>query len=55
MLILLMKKFYKEAFSFENQDERLHLYSLIYNLNVMKKHNIKESEMEELLNEDMFL
>ena len=54
-IIVLMKKFYEEAFSFKNQDERLHLYSLIYNLNVMKKHNIKEGEMEEFLNEDMFL
>ena len=49
-----MKKYYKEAFSSKKQTERLHLYSLIYNLNVMKKHHFEESEMVELLNEDMF-
>ena len=53
-IVLLMKKYYKEAFSSKKQTERLHLYSLIYNLNVMKKHHFEESEMVELLNEDMF-
>ena len=53
-IVLLMKKYYKEAFSSKKQTERLHLYSLIYNLNVKKKHHFEESEMVELLNEDMF-
>lgn len=54
-LVCIMKKYYNEAFSYDHQKERLHLYSLIYNLGVMKKHNIKESEMEKLLNEDLSL
>lgn len=54
-LVSIMKKYYKQAFSYNHQKERLHLYSLIYNLGVMKKHNIKEAEMVQLLNEDLLL
>lgn len=48
-----MKKYYSDAFSYDHQLERLHLYSLIYNLGVIKTHNIRESEMAHLLYEDL--
>lgn len=54
-LVGLMKEFYPEAFNFKAEEERLHLYSLVYNLNVIKKHNIPEDAIIELLKEDMFL
>ncbi len=52
-LVNSMKKYYSEAFSYDHQLERLHLYSLIYNLGVIKKHNITESKMAYLLYEDL--
>lgn len=54
-LTSLMARYYPEAFNFGNQEQRLRLYSLLYNLDVMVKHNFSEERMIALFLEDMAL
>ncbi len=54
-LISLMTRYYPEAFNFDTEEQRLRLYSLLYNLNVMAKHNFSEERMIALFLEDMAL
>ncbi len=49
-----IKKYYQEMFNFENLEDRLKIYSLIYDIRIIVKYGLNEEQLRYRLNEELY-